>query len=50
MDKKEKKRLEEVFQDCVKLEGKKELTEYGTGMGDLCISLLKKKREPFEVK
>ncbi len=48
MNKKEKTHIEKVFQDCIKLEKENQLTEYGAGQGDLCISLLKKKREPFK--
>jgi hypothetical protein len=47
MNKKEKAYLEKLFLDCVKLEKRKSLTEYGAGQGDLCICLLKKKRKPF---
>ena len=45
MNKKERKYLEEVYKDCVSLERKKDLTEYGVGMGDLAAILLKKKRK-----
>ena len=49
MNKKEKAYLEKVYNDCVKLEKHKDLTEYGAGEGDLCIILLKKKkRKPFK--
>ncbi|MCH7568644.1 MAG: hypothetical protein IIA87_04445 [Nanoarchaeota archaeon] len=48
MNKKEKKYLEEAYKDCVILEKKKDLTEYGAGMGDLCLRLLKKKRKQFK--
>ncbi len=50
MNMKEKAHLEKVFQDCVKLERQNKLTEYGAGQGDLCISLLKKNKQPVEVK
>ncbi len=48
MNKKEKYYLEKVFQDCVTLEKQNKLTEYGAGQGDLCITLLKKKRKQFK--
>ena len=47
MNKKEKTKVEKIFNDCIKLEKKGELTEYGTGQGNLCIMLLKKRRKPF---
>ena len=47
MNKKEKAHLEKVFRDCIKLEKEKRLTEYGAGLADLCIVLLKKKRDAF---
>ncbi len=47
MNKKEKAYLEERFRDCVNLEKKNDLTEYGAREGDLCITLLKKKRKNF---
>ena len=47
MNKREKAYLVEVYQDCVSLEKESDLTEYGAGMGDLCIELLKAKRNVF---
>ena len=47
MNKREKAHLEEVYKDCLVLERRKDLTEYGAGQGDLALILLKKKREPF---
>lgn len=50
MNKKERKYLEEVYKDCVSLERRKDLTEFGAGQGMLCCILLKKKRKkPFKV-
>ncbi len=50
MNKKEKVYLEEVYKDCVSLERRKDLTEFGAGQGMLCCILLKKKRKrPFRV-
>jgi len=48
MDKQEKVYLEKIYKDCVNLEKKNDLTEYGAGEGDLCIILLKKKRNVFK--
>lgn len=48
MNKKEREYLEEVYKDCLSLERRKDLTEYGAGQGDLCIMLLKKKRDVFK--
>ena len=48
MKRKEKKILEGIYKDTLRLEKKKDLTEYGRGQGDLCIILLKKKRKPFK--
>ena len=47
MNKGEKAKLEEIYRDCINLEGIKDLTEYGAGQGDLCIILLGKRRKPF---
>ncbi len=47
MNKKEREYLKEVYKDCIKLERKKDLTEYGAGMGDLALKLLNKKRKLF---
>lgn len=48
MNKKEREYLEEVYQDCVSLERRKDLTEYGAGQGDMAAILLDKKRKrPF---
>jgi len=47
MNKKERDILEEIYRECVELEGKRDLTEYGAGQGDLCIRLLKKGRDVF---
>ena len=50
MNKQEKAYLEEVYRDCVSLERRKDLTEFGAGQGLLCSILLKKKRKrPFKV-
>ena len=49
MNKKEKSKLEKIYKDCVNLERKKDLTEYGAGQGDLCIVLLGKKKKAFKV-
>ncbi len=48
MNRREKAKLEEIYRDCVDLERRKQLTEYGAGQGDLCITLLKKKRKQFK--
>ena len=50
MNKKEKIRLEDTYRDCVQLERKNDLTEYGAGQGDLCAILLQKKRDFFKWK
>mgnify|MGYP003565200527 CR=1 FL=1 len=43
MNKKEKEFLEEIYNDCIKLKRKNDLTEYGAGQGALASVLLKKK-------
>lgn len=48
MNQKEREYLEEIYKDCINLERRKDLTEYGAGQGDLCILLLKKKRKSFK--
>lgn len=49
MNKEEKAYLEEVYDDCIQLEGRKDLTEFGAGMAHVCMVLLKKKRKkPFK--
>lgn len=45
MDKKERAYLEEVCKDCVQLERRKDLTQFGAGMGMLAAILLKKKHK-----
>lgn len=37
--------LEEVYKECLKLEHRKDLTQYGAGRGDLAMVLLGKKRK-----
>ncbi len=49
MDKRERAKLEDIYRDCLSLERRKDLTEYGAGMGLMCIILLKKKRKLFKV-
>jgi len=41
MNRQEKKLLLEIYRDCLKLEKRGELTEYGRGQRDLCRMLLK---------
>lgn len=48
VNKKEREYLEEVYNDCIQLERRKDLTQFGAGMGMLAAILLKKKRKrPF---
>ena len=47
MNKQEREFLEEIYEECVELEGKRDLTEHGAGEGDLIVQLLGKDREPF---
>lgn len=55
MNRQEKNLLLEVYRDCLRLEKRGELTEYGRGQKDLCKMLTRKnliriKKEPFYVK
>lgn len=44
-------KLEEIYKDCISLQRRKNLIEYGAGQGDLCSIMLKKKRKkPFKWK
>ena len=41
MNKRERKLIEEVYKDCIKLKRRKDLTEFGKGQLYLCMMLLK---------
>jgi len=41
MNKKEKQIIKKIYNDCLELEKKKDITEYGKGQRDLCKLLLK---------
>lgn len=45
MKKEEKCYIESVLKDCETLKKQDQLTEYGEGQRNLCISLLKKEKE-----
>ncbi|MBW2974600.1 hypothetical protein KY366_02685 [Candidatus Woesearchaeota archaeon] len=50
MNRTERFRLERIFWDCVRLERETRLSEYDAAQGDLCIRLLRKRRQLFSLK
>jgi len=50
MNKAERSGLERIFRRCVRLEREGRLSWHDAGQGDLCIRLLRKRRQLFRVK